>query len=347
MPITRGRAITRAKETSTMSTLRNIREKKGFSLPQLAARAGISARTLTDYEEGRQSIALPHAKLLAKALWVGIEELIPPAGSAPPQTPGHNPAQSANGTQQAVITTQPARPHSSTAQPALPLPETQASSADAQPAVVVKRPEAISDPRGRRPSRPEPAAAPITEGQRQELEHLAVRLQINREQLEERLGKGLDTLKRVEGKEWIKRLRAMAEEVAPNLKVKYGQWPDTQEDREALFLREHQEAAMPLTFKLFNGEVFTGPVVDFTPYTITLKVGGTDMVLRKLAIAYYRQADDGTQTGTPGTVTPEENGSPSPRKAGKKQQTETEIESDHIGVPDKPEQDNMDEDRGA
>src|ERR1044071_3139872 len=64
-----------------MSMLRSIREKKGLTVGQLAARASISTRTLTEYEEGRQPIPLSHAKVLAKALWVQIEDLIPPAGS--------------------------------------------------------------------------------------------------------------------------------------------------------------------------------------------------------------------------------------------------------------------------
>src|SRR5687767_10479916 len=65
-----------------MSALRAIREKKGFTLSQLASRAGISAQDLTEYEEGRQTVPLPHARLLAKALWVQIEDLMPPAGAA-------------------------------------------------------------------------------------------------------------------------------------------------------------------------------------------------------------------------------------------------------------------------
>ena len=67
-----------------MNMLRSIREKKGLTLGQLAARASIPSRVLVEYEEGRQPIPLPHAKLLAKALWVRIEDLMPPAGTAMP-----------------------------------------------------------------------------------------------------------------------------------------------------------------------------------------------------------------------------------------------------------------------
>src|SRR5918912_3182927 len=70
-----------------MNMLRSIRERKGLTVGQLAARASIPSRVLTEYEEGRQPIPLPHAKLLAKALWVQIEDLLPAAGSMPPPAP--------------------------------------------------------------------------------------------------------------------------------------------------------------------------------------------------------------------------------------------------------------------
>jgi hypothetical protein len=49
---------------------------------------------------------------------------------------------------------------------------------------------------------------------------------------------------------------------------------------------------------LFNGEVFNGRIVDFTPYTITLQQEGADeaeqVILRKLAVAYYQRTAPGT-----------------------------------------------------
>src|SRR5437868_15545073 len=74
-----------------MNMLRSIRERKGLTVGQLAARASIPSRVLTEYEEGRQPIPLPHAKLLAKALWVQMEELLPAAGSMPQPPPNPSP----------------------------------------------------------------------------------------------------------------------------------------------------------------------------------------------------------------------------------------------------------------
>src|SRR5215210_6318765 len=96
-----------------MNMLRSIRERKGLTVGQLAARASIPTRVLTEYEEGRQPIPLPHAKILAKALWVQIEDLLPAANSAnqAPQRSSSQPAPYAPSPQQ------PPRPQSVGPQP--------------------------------------------------------------------------------------------------------------------------------------------------------------------------------------------------------------------------------------
>src|SRR5262249_35771300 len=81
------------------------------------------------------------------------------------------------------------------------------------------------------------------------------------------------------------------EETSPGGRVSFGQWPGSHEDREATYLEQQREASATLQFKLFNGEQFRGQLVDFTPYTITLKLDNSEeIVLRKLAIVYYRQS---------------------------------------------------------
>src|SRR2546426_11228773 len=81
-----------------MNMLRSIRERKGLTVGQLAARASIPSRVLVEYEEGRQPIPLPHAKLLAKALWVRIEDLMPPGASNAVPAPAPPAAQPSNTT---------------------------------------------------------------------------------------------------------------------------------------------------------------------------------------------------------------------------------------------------------
>jgi sRNA-binding regulator protein Hfq len=160
--------------------------------------------------------------------------------------------------------------------------------------------------------------------------------------LEERLGKALHALTRTEAKDWIKRLRAMADEIAPSRKVRFGQWPEANEDREAAYLREQRDAASPFTFRLFNGEQITGTLTDFTPYTITVRVSDDEeVVLRKLAIAYYRRMVADAQAGA-GGATGSQTG-----PTGSAPHDEPGINSNHTGAPDAPEQDSMDEDRGV
>jgi sRNA-binding regulator protein Hfq len=156
-------------------------------------------------------------------------------------------------------------------------------------------------------------------------------MEIDQEQFEEQLGKPVAQLNRTEAKDWIKRLRLMADEVAPSGRVRFGQWPGSKEDQEASYLEKQRDAGSTLDFKLFNGEVHTGKVVDFTPYTITVKIDdGQEMVLRKLAVMYYRQ-----QSGQAASNASHTHDHPD------------DLGSDRVGEPNAPEADNMDEDRGV
>lgn len=334
-----------------MNMLRSIREKKGLTIGQLAARASIPTRILAEYEEGRQPIPLPHAKLIAKALWVRIEDLMPPGGGAPAplqsqptaqpavqsprpesrppqdqQTPRQTPAtptlppappelprprDAHQGQQNQVASNQRTPPPQADVRPyrsgegSMPPVQTQAPTQAPRPGAGAgagggsgQSVRKVSDGRTTRPARP-PAPPPkiISEGQIEELLRLGQRLEMEQAQVEERTGKALSELTRIEAKEWIKRFRETLEETSPGGRVSFGQWPGSHEDREASYLAQQREASTTLQFKLFNGEQFRGQLVDFTPYTITLKLdNGEEIVLRKLAIVYYRQS-----TGSPDT----------------------------------------------
>lgn len=379
-----------------MTMLRSIRERKGLTLSQLAARASIPSRVIADYEEGKLAMPLNHARLIAKALWVPIEELMPPAGTVLPPAPSSSmppsPPRADAGT-----TNQQSAPASRTEAPAYAAPQPsqrpveQDSNSIAAQAPQAPREQrsqeggrprgvqaggrnAAGDARQTRPARPLPhPPGPTSEGQLQELSRLAMRLEIDQQQMEARIGKTLADLTRPEAREWIKKLRAIADEIAPSQRVHYGVWPEAQEDREAAYLRQQRDANAPFTFKLFNGEQFDGTLVDFTPYTITVKPNGSDdeVVLRKLAIAYYRRTGPGdaandqrdnlataaltdkltelptsqvTQTLTqtlPETLIHDH------ARDDHHQPVATGIDSDHVGEPEVPEEDNMDKDRGV
>ena len=369
-----------------MSMLRNIRERKGLSISQLAAKASIPSRLIADYEEGRQVITLAHAKLLAKALWVGIEDLMPPPGSAPPPPapsqggqprPAQPPQQPPQQPQQYTRPPSPAPPTVPAPRPAAPPPGPAPTRQEPpayggqhggasqprydQPRAQRSPAPPVGGPRRSRPAPPPPG--PISEGQLDELRRLAAKLDIEVEQLEERIGKKITDMNRPEAKEWIKRARAMVEELAPTRKAAYGQWPEGREDQEAAYLRAMQEAGAYFTFKLFNGEQFEGVISDFTPYTITVKPHGNsdDLVLRKLAIAYYRR---GTPSEAPAEPAVKAEAKPRARASARakaaaaveahdharddaRQPTGEDTGSDRVGEPATPEIDQMDEDRGV
>jgi len=144
----------------------------------------------------------------------------------------------------------------------------------------------------------------------------------------------------------------MVEELAPSRKAPYGQWPEAREDQEAAYLKSQQEAGSHFVFRLFNGEQFGGTITDFTPYTITIKQhdNGDEVVLRKLAVAYYRRTeappDKATEKATDGAK-------PARARARRgaaqehHQPIDTGLDSDRAGEPAKPESDNIDEDRGV
>jgi hypothetical protein len=204
----------------------------------------------------------------------------------------------------------------------------------------------------------------------QELERLAAKLEIAVEQLEERIGKKIPELTRPEAKEWIKRVRGMAEELAPGKKSSYGQWPGGHVDQEASYLATQKEAGTYFRFKLFNGEEIGGVITDFTPYTITIGSNGAgdDVVLRKLAIAYYRRSDPptiGAEANTSqvaaGAAKVASDASPKRTRATKAQAATSPhdharddhhqpldegIDSDRPDELARPEADNVDEDRG-
>jgi hypothetical protein len=64
-------------------------------------------------------------------------------------------------------------------------------------------------------------------------------------------------------------------------------------DIESAYLRKQRDLKVPLKFTFLNGQEYTGVVIDFTPFTVHIidQSNGEEVILRKLAMAYYRKAD--------------------------------------------------------
>ncbi len=69
--------------------------------------------------------------------------------------------------------------------------------------------------------------------------------------------------------------------------------PEAVDAFEMKYLTNAQHAGARLSVKLFNKETFSGHLIGFSPYALTLRLeDGRETTLQKLAIAYYtREAE--------------------------------------------------------
>ncbi len=307
-----------------MNRLKQIRERKSLTLAQVSARTSIPLRVLEEYEANVQEISPAHMKALSKALWVKPDEILLPAG-APPPAPSNTVAPAPRAAMPAAAPSAAPPAPSAGSVPGDPVNAGTAVGTaapaysgtrpytPAPPAYGAPRPDAGRPPRPPGPpagdmgrggrgaggrSRREPVVMPATDGQITEIMRLAARLNLSTEEIESQFGRGIDNITRFDAREWIKKLREDAIAQAPPAKVHFGQWPGLKDDREAVYLTEQRAQGSQFRVVLFNGEVFNGRIVDFTPYTITLQQEGADeaeqVILRKLAVAYYQRTAPGT-----------------------------------------------------
>ena len=277
-------------------------------MAQLSARTSIPLRVLGDYEENIAEISPAHVKVLSKALWVKPDELMAPEGPAAPAAVPYGAPHPPPSAPVAGVPAGPAvapmvapganagyapRPYAPPAPYGAPRPEGPRPPRPPSPAGDAGR----GAPRAGGRARREPVVMPATDGQITEIMRLAARLNLSTEEIESEFGRSIDNITRFDAREWIKKLREDAIAKAPPAKVHFGQWPGLKDDREAVYLAEQRDLGSTLRVALFNGQVFEGPVVDFTPYTITLEDAsagaGEQVVLRKLAIAYYQRTATG------------------------------------------------------
>ncbi len=169
-----------------------------------------------------------------------------------------------------------------------PPPAPQKKPVEARPPRAEKKPKKRKKPRSQSP--------PARNTQIAHLLTLAKRFGIDRPALEEQIGKSLDDLTRKEARHWNGHfMRRIAEERPPKQAIdrKRAYLPEGVDGFELAYLQKQQEAGVPLYFTLFDGQTFEGPVIGFSPYHIVIReVGGDELTLNKLAIAYYRKAGD-------------------------------------------------------
>lgn len=297
-----------------------LRQRKGMTIQQLAAKSGISAALLQEYEAGKRPIRSADLPRLARALFVeewDIKDLSEP----PPPRPAEAPPKSARAAEREQEHERPAppppRPAPAPAATATPPPAvTAAPAAEREQPVPPPRPAppplTKAAPPPERPARARKPPAPPGPARPTQIAHLlglANKLGLEPAALEAELGKPADQLTFQEARHWLgeflRRLRerrasagpALAPVTTPETRHR-AHLPESVDTFEMAYLTQHQQAGTRLMFKLFNGDAFVGRIIGFGPYNIAIRQDdGIEVNLQKLAIAYYRMVEP-EQAGT-------------------------------------------------
>jgi transcriptional regulator with XRE-family HTH domain len=234
-----------------------IRKRKGMSVNQLAARSGVPAISIREYESG-QAIRNADLPRLARTLYVeewDIEikgEPLPkraprPASAPPAPRPAPRPRRAKPPAPQAPHPPRPARP------------------SQIEHLVTLTTRQFGKD----RAALEKEIGQPLEAMTR----HEASKLLAHYQQLlaESRPSEPPDEVK-------TKRRRAYL--------------PEGVDEFELQYLTAQQEAGALLHFTLFDGGRRSGRIIGFSPYSITIQDAETDeeVTIQKLAIAYYRRA---------------------------------------------------------
>jgi transcriptional regulator with XRE-family HTH domain/sRNA-binding regulator protein Hfq len=266
------------------NSLRSVRERKGVTIAQLAGKTSISIRTLQAYEAGERPILPEDLRKLSRVLLASTGEILqqpseppPPVVPRPTLTVSTHPSPSSH-VVPTPVPTLPPREAPFYRQPFRPPREARPPIADGPP---------VARPRVPRPSRPLRAPlppGPSTAGQIEQIRHLARRMGLEDAELMERIGVSLESLDHGAARMAIARLRKEMEE-SGTWQPRVGEGPD----HEGEYLAKLRDHRVPIEIRLIDGEKVQGIIEDFTPYLIRIhqSEGGSDLFVRKLAIAYY------------------------------------------------------------
>ena len=259
-----------------------IRQRKGMTVSQLAAKSGVPARVINEYEAGQRSIRSMDIAKIAQALYVDEADIKLLSDPIPPSAMDAAP-------HPATTTSPPQQPAPRTGPPP-PRPRLPVGGPAVRPG---PRPE--REPRSVEPPKPPPPPQPARSSQIAHLEALAKRLGMEASQLQAQVGKPLTELTRPEASKLLGELqRRIREENPPRPKGEVERHrpylPESVDAFELNYLTAAQQAGAHLTFTLFDGRTMSGKIIGFSPYAITIREdGGDEVTLQKLAIAFYRR----------------------------------------------------------
>lgn len=241
-----------------------LREQKKLSVAALANRAGLPIGVIIEYEAGQRSVDPRHLNRLARALYVEESEIRLRSDPRPEQRREEVRA--------------PSREPGLPGEPPAAMPG--AGAVPRPPHPVKERP-----PRARPAPKP---PAPARPSQITHIENLLQRLGRTPAELETEIGKPLAQIDRPAASQLIKALQAqVAQANQANRHRAY--LPEAVDQFEGAYLSTVQETGSTLHFKLFDGSEAEGPVVGYSPYSITIgQPDGSQLTVNKLAVISYR-----------------------------------------------------------
>lgn len=115
------------------------------------------------------------------------------------------------------------------------------------------------------------------------------------EELVADLGKPAQQLTAREARAWLRqqyeRLSSQSSSNKMPGQAKRAALPEAVDAFELRYLTEARRVGARLDVKLFNAETFSGRLIGFSPYALTLRLDdGREITLQKLAISYYTRA---------------------------------------------------------
>lgn len=244
-----------------------LRQRRGMSVKQLAAKSGVPASSLEAYEQGQETIRMADLSRLARVLYVDEFEIKLQSDPRP--------------------------------DPPQPKP---AKTEQAPPEEAKKPSPAQKEKQKPKKKQPQQEAAPARPSQLSHLLTLAEKAGEDETAVSDKIGKTVAELSKDEASYWLKQYqekvsalkKAEEERRPPDTRRKRAHLPEGVDEFELNYLTARKEAGDWLAFTLFDGTVLEGQVVGFSPYNITIQqADGTETTLQKLALAYYSVTDKG------------------------------------------------------
>ncbi|MBK8987773.1 MAG: helix-turn-helix transcriptional regulator [Chloroflexi bacterium] len=243
-----------------------LRKQRNLTVKQLAAKSGVLAKNIYAYEAGEQ-VKIADLDKLARALFVDRAEIKFQSDPIPKNKP----------------------------EPPAPKPP--------KPVQQPKPPQADQARAEEKPSTPKKAkkeqkTLPATDGQIAHLLGLGQNLGLDETAVTEQIGKPLNELTFHEARSWLgvydremKTKKASQGVRPPDTRRWRALTPEGVDEYEARYLQTRQEAGDAVAFTLLDETTFTGRIIGFSPFNITIQqADGVETTINKLALAYYQVA---------------------------------------------------------